>query len=111
MAVSEVLSLAIESGSAGTTVRLRGEVDLATAPKLRECLASLTGDVVVELSDVTFLDSQAVGLLIAEHKRRETIGVRLTVRGASSMALRTFELTGADQLFNLEDEPLTKPAA
>jgi anti-sigma B factor antagonist len=105
----------IESGRAGTTVRLRGEIDLATVPKLRACLARLMVDVVVDLTEVSFIDSQGVGLLIAEHKRREEIGVRLVIRGASSMALRTFELTGADQLFNLSDdspsEPLTEPAA
>jgi anti-sigma B factor antagonist len=113
--VSELLSLAIEPGVAQTTVRVRGEIDLATAPKMRECLVSLAEDVVVDLRDVSFVDSQAIGVLLAEHMRREKSGARLVVRGASAMALAIFELTGAVELLNLQDdspdEPLSEPAA
>jgi len=113
--VSELLSLAIQPGTRRTVVRVRGEIDLATAPKLRECLAGLAGDLVVDLSDVSFVDSQAIGLLLAEHHRREKIGDCLIVCGASAMAMRTFEVTGAVKLLNLEDEapgdPRSEPAA
>ena len=102
--MSEWLSLAIEPGTTRTTVRARGEIDLATAGKLRECLASLAGDVVLDLSDVSFVDSQVIALLLAEHHRRETVGGCLTVWGASAMALRILEVTGAAELLNLEDD-------
>ena len=47
-----------------TTVRVMGEVDLATSPQLRECLTGLDGIVVVDLSDVGFLDSSGLNALI-----------------------------------------------
>ena len=82
--MSELLSLEIEAGNAGTTVRVAGEIDLETAPRLRECFALLPGDVVVDLSEVSFVDSQAIGLLVAEHKRRVAVGERLAVTGSST---------------------------
>ncbi len=113
--MSELLSLAIEPGTTRTVVRVRGEIDLATVPKLRECLTSLAGDVIVDLGDVSFVDSQAIGLLLAEHHRREKVGGCLSVRGASATALRVLEVTGAAQLLNLEDDgsedPRSEPAA
>ena len=104
-AVTELLSLAIEAGSSSTTVRVGGEIDLDTAPRLRDCLATLTGDVVVDLTDVSFVDSQAIGLLLAEHRRRKEASARLVVSGASPMTLRTFELTGVDQVLDLDGDP------
>jgi anti-sigma B factor antagonist len=110
--VSELLSLKIEAGSAGTTVRVSGEIDLATAPSLRECLAALVGDVVVDLTEVSFVDSSAIALLIAEHKRRVTAGATLVLTGSSPMALRAFEITGVDQVLNLQvDSPAAQPGA
>jgi anti-sigma B factor antagonist len=98
------VSLEIEAGSTETTVRLSGEIDLETAPSLRECLASLTGDVVVDLTDVSFVDSQTIGLLIAEDKRRVAAGERLVITGSSPMALRVFEITGVDQMLDLNGD-------
>jgi anti-sigma B factor antagonist len=114
--VTELLSLAIESGSSSTTVRVGGEIDLDTAPQLRACLATVAGDVVVDLTDVSFVDSQAIGLLIAEHQRRQKAGARLVVRGASPVTLRTFELTGVDHVLDLDGDspgetPFAEPAA
>ena len=102
--MSELLSLEIEAENAGTTVRVAGEIDLETAPRLRECLVLLPGDVVVDLSEVSFVDSQAIGLLVAEHKRRVAVGERLAVTGSSPMALRAFEITGVDQVLDLNGD-------
>lgn len=105
--MAELLSLQIEPGSTHTTVRASGDVDMATAPSLRECLASLAGNVVVDLSEVTFLDSTAMSVLIAEHKRRVGAGHSLVITGSSPMALRIFELTGVDRVLDLDgDSPL-----
>lgn len=102
--MGELLSLKIETGRHGTTVRVAGEIDLATAPSLRECLAALVGGVVVDLTDVSFVDSRAIALLIAEHKRRVAAGERLLITGSSPMALRIFEVTGVDQVLNLNGD-------
>ena len=78
-------------------MRVSGEIDLATAPSLRECLASVAGDLVVDLTDVSFVDSQAIGLLMAEHKRHVGAGDSLVITGSSPVVLRVFEITRFDQ--------------
>ena len=105
--MGELLSLKVEVGSAGTTVRAAGEIDLQTAPSLRECLAAQVGDVVVDLTEVSFVDSQAIGLLIAEHFRRVATGHQLVISGSPPMALRSFKITGVDQVLNLNGDSAT----
>ena len=104
--MSELLSLEIEAGTHGPTVRVAGEIDLATAPKLRACLESLADEAVVavDLSGVAFVESSGIAVLIAEHKRRVVAGEQLVVTGSSPLTLRVFEAAGVDQLFNLDGD-------
>ena len=102
--MSELLSLDIEVGTAGTTVRVAGDIDVAAAPQLRECLAALDGNVTVDLSKVPFLDSTAINVFLGEHKRRSAAGATLTITGASANALRVFEVTGVDRLLNIDGD-------
>lgn len=61
-----VLELALHKRQ--VQVRVAGDIDLATTPELRAFLlgAALpdTTDVIVDLTDVTFLDSSGIGVLI-----------------------------------------------
>jgi anti-sigma B factor antagonist len=102
--VEELLSLTIETQSDGCTVRLTGEIDLETAPGLRQRIGELPGDLTLDLTHVTFVNSQAIAVLIAEHKRRVAAGRRLVVTGASPMALQIFEVTGVDQVLDLDGD-------
>jgi anti-sigma B factor antagonist len=104
--VGELLSLNIGTGSHGKTIRVAGEIDLETAPELRRCFLSVAGDAVltVDLAEVAFLDSTAISVLIAEHKRRAAAGEQLIITGSSPMALRLFELTGVDQVLDLDGD-------
>ena len=106
MAVRELLSLEIEAGNYGRTVRVSGEIDIATAPRLQACLASLTDQtlVAVDLTEVPFIESSGIAVLIAEHKRRVASGRQLVITGSSPLTLRVFELTGVDQVLNLDGD-------
>ena len=64
--------------------------------------------VVVDLTDVSFLDSRAIALLVAEHRRRVDTGAHLVVKGSSSRALRTFAVTGVDQVLDLDGDSPTR---
>src|SRR3979411_2270815 len=79
-----------------------GEVDRATTPRLRQALdevqthgersaASLT--VVVDLSDVTFMDANGLGLLVAAARRALHDGGELVLRDPTRRPLRLLELT------------------
>jgi anti-sigma B factor antagonist len=88
--VSELLSLEIGAGHYGPTVRVSGEIDIVTAPKLRACLASLAGEagVALDLSGVAFVESSGIAVLLAEHRRRDLAGGQLVITGSSPLALR-----------------------
>ncbi|QSB12736.1 SigB/SigF/SigG family RNA polymerase sigma factor [Natronosporangium hydrolyticum] len=77
---------------------LQGEVDLASAPALQEALeAALAGpnlDLVVDVSEVHFLDCTAVGILLQICGKAEPQGRRLRVTGATGMVLQVMETAG-----------------
>jgi anti-sigma B factor antagonist len=79
------------------TVRVSGELDLATAPALREHLANALSRcgaaLVVDLTDVTFCDSSGLGALVATHRRAQLLD-----RG---LALRVREAGRVDRLLDL----------
>jgi anti-sigma B factor antagonist len=86
--VSGLLSLEIEAGAHGPTVRVWGEIDVATAPELRACLASLADEpvVAVDLSGVAFVESSGIAVLLAEHQRRDAAGAQLVIAGSSPLS-------------------------
>jgi anti-sigma B factor antagonist len=84
-------------------VTVTGEVDVATAPKLRDRLdGAIDGGtplLVVDLSSVTFIDSTGLGVLIGAAKRVEDAGGILRLVIAEPRILKLFEITGLLDLF------------
>lgn len=91
-------------GEAGrTTVAASGQIDLATAPQLAKALAEARDDgataVVVDLTEVDFLDSAGVRVLVHAAKEASESGVPLYLHGAHGWVARVLEITGiADHL-------------
>ncbi len=77
----------------GTVVEVAGEIDMATAPTLTDCLAHLQGRIVIDLAHVTFLDSSGIGALIQARKRG---GSELVLRHPQNNVRRVLELVGLD---------------
>jgi anti-sigma B factor antagonist len=73
-----------------------GELDLAIKDELRAVLAPLSGDVTVDLSDVTFVDSSAIGVLVGAHKRLVGAGGTLRIRNPQDMPRRALEIVGLE---------------
>jgi anti-anti-sigma factor len=75
-------------------VTLRGEHDLATTEQLREALRPLLGDVLVDLTECTFVDSTTIGSLIAaaQDLGREGHELALVVPPANEHIARTLEI-------------------
>lgn len=80
-----------------------GEVDLYVAPELKQQLLELVERgataVIVDLSDVTFVDSTALGVLIGTVRRLRANDGQLSVVCRDPNVGRTFELTGLDRVF------------
>lgn len=86
-------------------VRVSGEFDIAASERFRA--ASEPDDaelVVVDLRRTTFLDSCALGELIALQCRIENLGVRLAILRPEGEADRIFKLTGIDGHLPLYDD-------
>ena len=83
---------------ASVIVSLAGEFDLSTAEDLRECLVRSevldASRVQVDLSEVTFLDSSCIGLVVAACKRVRSAGGTFSVRCGAGPARQTLEVSG-----------------
>ena len=86
-------------------VAVRGEIDLFTAPDLKSALSDAMESghdrIVVDLTDTTFLDSTALGVLIGAVKRLRSRDGRLTLVNTDQNIAKTFEITGLDQIFSI----------
>jgi|GEM_PF-966488 len=75
-------------------VRLYGELDIATADFLRATLMKIAGSiVVVDLSDLQFIDAAGVSAIMVARRDITGLGHRFSIAGASEMVRRVFELT------------------
>jgi len=86
-------------------IAVRGEIDLFTAPDLKATLiaaidAGSTG-IVVDLTETSFLDSTALGVLIGAVKRLRARDGALTLVNTDPNIAKTFEITGLDQIFTI----------
>ena len=84
---------------------LEGEVDVYTAPVLRqEIVSQVDGGVkhlLVNLSKVEYLDSTGLGILIGGVKRLKEQGGTLRLVGPSARIQRIFEITGLNKIFDV----------
>ena len=85
------------------TVRVRGELDIATADQaytyLRDVVDNQDGPVLMNLSELTFCDAAGLGVLarVAGHSRRS--GHELKLTAARPALLRIMHITGLDEVF------------
>ena len=99
--------VALESRDGWQVLRLAGDVDVATAPRLRERLVELVTDgppnVVVDLSGVAFIDSMGLGALVGGLKRARAHDGDLRLAGASDHVAKVLAITRLDQAFVVAD--------
>jgi len=82
-----------------------GRLDLRTAPELRAQVAAALiagpGSMIIDLSDVEFIDSSGLGVLIGLHKQAAARGGRLTIVPPTGSAGQIFALTRTESFFNI----------
>ncbi|AUY48353.1 STAS domain-containing protein [Streptomyces sp. CB01881] len=77
-------------------VRANGEIDLDTAPALRRTLAAALEshrEVVLDLSEVTFMDCAGLGALVRARNQADRSGRRLVLHDAGRRVVRLLKLT------------------
>jgi anti-sigma B factor antagonist len=99
------LSLATRSVAGRVVLEIGGEVDVYTAPRLRERLVDAVGagdaHIVVDLVKVDFLDSTGLGVLVGAHRRLKAGGGSLNLVCAHERLLKIFRITGLDTVFDI----------
>jgi anti-sigma B factor antagonist len=85
-------------------ISIAGELDLATAPQLKwrlvDALEAGRGAIVVDLGDVTFMDSTALGVLVGV-RRGLDVGARLAIVCTHPGVLNIFQVAGLDGAFDI----------
>ena len=91
-----------------TVVHLGGEIDVYTAPVVREKLDEQIQagriNLVVDLTDVTFLDSTGLGVLVGRLKLTRTRGGSMRLVGKDDRVLKVFSITGLDKVFEIHPD-------
>jgi anti-sigma B factor antagonist len=99
------LALAARRRHGTLVVELSGELELATAPQVERFLRDLevaAGDLIaLDLSNLVFIDSSGLRLLIAENERAQLEGCRLVLAGVCGEVLDTMRVIGLDRVLPL----------
>ena len=77
-------------------IEVRGEIDLSNADAFAECLSVFNaGDsIIVDLTGLTFIDSQGISVLVQTHNR----GVKIVCRRSDGAVKRALDLCGLDAI-------------
>jgi anti-sigma B factor antagonist len=94
---------------------LRGEIDVYTAPRLRQALIDLVSqgatDIVVDMDKVDFLDSTGLGVLVGGLKRVKSNDGDLRLVVTQDRIMKIFDITGLSKVFPIHgslDEALQR---
>src|SRR5207302_8665900 len=99
------MSLDQETSKQGETnvVSLRGEIDVYTAPRLRQALIDLVEggakDIVVDMDRVDFLDSTGLGVLVGGLKRVKSNEGEMKLVVTQDRIMKIFDITGLAKVF------------
>lgn len=97
----------------GSVLRVSGDLDLHSAGELRDALEeqpAVGADeqptrLVVDLNAVTFIDSMALGVLVASLKRLRSAGGTFELVCGKDRLLRLFRITRLDRTFEIHSDP------
>jgi anti-anti-sigma factor len=99
------IELAVDRNSESATLRVSGEIDLTSAPKLDDEIQSLIEQSVksltLDLSSVAFMDSTGLRVLLKASKVLEGAGGKVTLREPSEPVRRLLEVSGLEGHFEV----------
>jgi anti-sigma B factor antagonist len=106
-AVAEVRDMELEVNSRrerdACIIEVHGEVDVYTSPSLKSALLTAAEDkcspVIVDMGDVSFIDSSGLGVLVGALRRAREAGGELRVVCDKETTMKIFRITGLDRVF------------
>lgn len=100
------LTINIDEKNKQAIMTLKGEIDIYTAPKLKEQLNELVGeskaDVIVDLKGVTYMDSTGLGTFVSGLKHAKESDAKLKLIRANDRLIRLFQVTGLDSVIDVQ---------
>lgn len=97
------LEVDTEQRGDATILSLRGEIDVYTAPRLRQTIVDLVDGgatrLVVDMEKVDFLDSTGLGVLVEGLKRVKSRDGSLSLVATQDKILKIFDITGLNKAF------------
>ncbi|MDQ6641358.1 MAG: anti-sigma factor antagonist [Actinomycetota bacterium] len=109
------LSLATRRSDDVTIVVVGGEIDVYTAPKLRDKITELVGDdryhLVIDMENVEFLDSTGLGVLVGGLKKVRAHDGSMEIVCSQDRLLKIFRITGLAKVFTIHDSEASALAA
>lgn len=102
------MEIAFKKKNKTILIRVVGEIDHHTAKELRikteNALSQMGGtNILFDFSDVTFMDSSGIGMLIGRYKQVQALGGRLAILSANKTVTEIILLSGVNQLLPLFD--------
>ena len=103
----EEASLMSEISGGVLTFRIKGEIDHHIARGLRERMdeeifLNRSPKIVIDLSEISFMDSSGLGLLLGRYTKARDIGSALSIKNPTAEIMRILALAGADKLIPIE---------
>ena len=98
-------STEVNATDAATVIHVRGEIDIATAGRLRDVIEPHMGPdqtIILDLSEVEFMDSAVLHVLVQARGRLTENGGSLILRNPSSAAHRILTVAGANYLLEAD---------
>jgi len=83
-------------------VRLKGRLDAASAPKAREALRPLKGPMALDMSDLEYISSAGIGVVVETYKRLHGEGGGFRVLNLRPGVRAVFRYAGLEQMFAIE---------
>ena len=103
--IEEFVSEARPIGHNAYLISLAGNFDLHAGPEFERRVLEAIGrgalDLVIDLTDVAFIDSTTIGILMRTRKRLAPVGGRVLVVTSDQNILRLFEITALDRMFEI----------
>ena len=102
------LSLSTRKQGDHAVLSVGGEIDVYTAPQLRQRLIELVEQgsqhIVVDMEQVEFLDSTGLGVLVGGLKRVRTHDGSLSLVCTQERLLKIFRITGLTKVFDIHPD-------
>jgi anti-anti-sigma factor len=87
-----------------TVIHVAGDLDAVSADDLKACVRAVGAGstcVILDLTDVSFIDSVGIGALVGLHRELDAESRMLQLRNLSKQLKRAFEITGVDRILHL----------